>query len=1120
MDKQKKFVIIFATVILGIALIILVVGMQKKSQLEKTEETTYGSEVLEQETLPDGVIMISTAEELAKIGADAAYPMDGDYALDADIDLSGMEWEPIGGSVGIKGETSGDNVFSGTFNGQGHVIYGLTIRKEGNIVPDTSYGKVGLFGVIASEEQVDFAEVKNLIFADVEIWTDFTNGAATVGTLAGEVNGYVNINNIAIVNGTLTVNPSALCDTVGAGGLIGECRTENTMISNRNITVTNCYNGADVVASGSRSDLVYAGGIIGRIAKSACGQVAQCVNVGAIQYQGFNAYAIASAELQTPEYLANIENCYYLKDVAEISASEAVACSEKTLKSRVLQEGLSEKFWTARKNCYLLPAVCYASTIAGRISMMSLELEYAEGEAADSVKSEITLPETIENDSIQWTSSDESILKIQDGKAVAITDKIGADTVVTLTASLENGFTKDFKLVVIALNPTMAVFDQPYPKVGTPITVSITNHESGAYQYQWTVDGNVINNTGNSYTPTEADLESFISVKVTDTDSGVQWELSAYCSELPVVYVDTADGQAVTSNVVEKDATIRLQGNAEFDDAETYYEGDTTIKGRGNSTWTEAVAWNVKKPYKLKLESKANLFGIGENGENKHWVLLANMIDHTNMRNEIVNLLSEALGMEYTTASTNVILVLNGEYQGIYQLCEHVRIDESRVNVYNWEDTAEDIAKAVCKKETDLNKDDLEDYLKENLDWITAGEFQYGTETYKVIDYYTEEIPEATGGFLLDMDFRSSLDSYKYVSTFTTSNGIPMFFREPEYARTSQALLNYAQNYINAYEAALSAYNFTTTYNNQTVHYTDLFDLDSLVQYWFICEYTNNWDSMKNSTYVYKDIDGKAKMGPAWDYDWGFGNINMYSNTLPFVVDNWHTTLSGLTMQQNGFAEQTYQPYQWNTYLVQDPYFVTKIYEYYQKMRPAIFEDMIKDGGIIDQLEAKYQKASDANDEKWSYSYGNYRGFAFVNGVKTMTQSQTYNAAVESLKSFITKRTEWFDKQFTSVEALYKSLGNTVSDQIQISVQVNGSETVITATVSNASIQSAEFLVNGISQKTTGSKGVVISDNKAQIRIATSALEEEGLNTVEVFGLNATGQYVDGQKNFANFTVK
>ena len=86
--------------------------------------------VAAEETSSD-VIVISTAEDLAKIGTDTKYPMNGDYELDSDIDLSTMEWTPAGGYVGTKGTINADeaNVFSGTFDGNGHVIKGLKMAQ-------------------------------------------------------------------------------------------------------------------------------------------------------------------------------------------------------------------------------------------------------------------------------------------------------------------------------------------------------------------------------------------------------------------------------------------------------------------------------------------------------------------------------------------------------------------------------------------------------------------------------------------------------------------------------------------------------------------------------------------------------------------------------------------------------------------------------------------------------------------------------------------------------------------------------------------------------------------------------------------------------------------------------
>ena len=58
-----------------------------------------------------GQIGISNADELKKIGKDKDYPMDGDYVLTDDINLSGSDWTPIGGSGGSQYASFPVNVF-------------------------------------------------------------------------------------------------------------------------------------------------------------------------------------------------------------------------------------------------------------------------------------------------------------------------------------------------------------------------------------------------------------------------------------------------------------------------------------------------------------------------------------------------------------------------------------------------------------------------------------------------------------------------------------------------------------------------------------------------------------------------------------------------------------------------------------------------------------------------------------------------------------------------------------------------------------------------------------------------------------------------------------------------
>ena len=92
-------------------------------------------------------------------------------------------------------------------------------------------------------------------------------------------------------------------------------------------------------------------------------------------------------------------------------------------------------------------------------------------------------------------------------------------------------------------------------------------------------------------------------------------------------------------------------------------------------------------------------------------------------------------------------------------------------------------------------------------------------------------------------------------------------FKNPEFANTNTELFTAAQNYVQAVEDSINSEDYYTTYNGEKKHYTDLVDLDSLVRYLMLNEFYWNTETMKKSTYMYKDLGGKLFIGPVWDMD-------------------------------------------------------------------------------------------------------------------------------------------------------------------------------------------------------------------------------------------------------------
>ena len=594
-------------------------------------------------------------------------------------------------------------------------------------------------------------------------------------------------------------------------------------------------------------------------------------------------------------------------------------------------------------------------------------------------------------------------------------------------------------------------------------------------------------------------------------------------STLPIVYVDLGDKSMISA--ADTKANVTIINN--FSEGIVEYDGNALMKIRGNST-----ANRPKLPYKLKLETKSDLFGMGES---KHWVLLANDIDHTFLRNKLVCDFYNDIGGSYATESLNVILMVNGKYQGVYTLTEQIRIDEERVDIFDWDGLAKDAIKIIAKKEKEMNdlsdeeydlfKDALELACTEDYSWISEPHtITVNNVTYDLSEYV--DIPEPTGGFLLEMDFYHA--NLPENSSLKTAFQLPFYFSRPSMVHTNREIREYAKEYIQSFEYALHSDDFffessdthytafgtrfswnSYVWRNEVStkffksdehdgkHYSELFDLESLVVNFWVCEFAMNWDSMKNSVFVSKDIDEIAKIAPAWDYDWAFGNNNMF-NIYTNIPDEWHTSNEYFT------NEQYYQYENWNRYLASDPYFMLKAYEKYQEIRPTVIEDIIKKNGTLETYAITHKKDGQANDLRWSGTYRQYNGENFLQ-------------SMNSLKSFITTRINFIDRETATLDKFIDSLGYyDRCDDISfgaINENSDGSYT-ITASTTNADATELSFQVNGTNMYTATLKG-----GKATIEVPSSAITSDSSNIVVVRMLDKKGNYVmeyanTGDRNF------
>lgn len=607
-----------------------------------------------------------------------------------------------------------------------------------------------------------------------------------------------------------------------------------------------------------------------------------------------------------------------------------------------------------------------------------------------------------------------------------------------------------------------------YAKVGEPMTLEVEG-ASGDIAYKWTVDGKEVG-TDASYTPTEDDLMKWIAVIVTSgTDKA---EVKMFFSELPVVYINTEGGQAITSKEKYIDAELIIQGNETYNSKTTkLYNGATEIRGRGNSTWSQP-----KKPYRLKLDKKTDLLGMGKS---KHWVLLANYLDESLQRNALAYNLSGSMGMEQMS-TVFVDVVLNGDFVGNYQLCENIRVDPTRVNIFDWETFAEDSAGVIADAEG-LDKDttgDLEEYMAENMGWITSGTVTFNGTTYTIADYPDIEIPDITGGYLLELD-----EYYDEVSKFRTESNQPIMFKNPEFVGTNKDMIGYVQNYVQAFEDAVQSDSYTAEYEGETLHYSELFDMDALVDYWLINEIFFNEELNKKSTYMYKDIDGLMKMGPIWDMDWSSGGEGQTYHT-----ENWATRYYSANAQANS----------WYKFLIQDPWFFINAQQRYWEIRNAEVKDMLAE---LDRNEELLASSAAGNGKRWGYK-------------------SDYSEYVNKLRTWLNTHLSWMDTQMATQDSLRDSLGYHPSGRLALSLSDAEGNALAADTAEKAPADGVA--AKGLSLKLTV-KGGNDTDGVAALyvngrRISETATEANATTVVDVPADSLTAKF--GEKNVLEIQIE
>ena len=328
------------------------------------------------------------------------------------------------------------------------------------------------------------------------------------------------------------------------------------------------------------------------------------------------------------------------------------------------------------------------------------------------------------------------------------------------------------------------------------------------------------------------------------------------------IHIDLLNGKNIddikrdeTNLIADKlDATMVIKNSRlSIYNAPDLYNGRIQIKGRGNTTWGVP-----KRPYAIDLVTESGddnpsaLLGMPADEE---WVLLAFWHDRSMMRNPLAYYLGRQMtGLEYSPRFKYVEVYINGEYRGLYMLCEKIKRADQRVN--------------ISKLTTDV------------ADQVA---------------------PQLSGGYLLEVTPSDRVKMDEVSARFkTTKRDINFVIKYPKPKNVTTIQVQWMKSYMDEFETVLYGDNF----KDPVTGYLKYINENSFIDWYIIHDLSKGVDNLFHaSLYLHKDRNGKLNMSSPWDFDISFGNVGsdcFFENELWIQKTHYFNRL----MQDERFAKK------------------------------------------------------------------------------------------------------------------------------------------------------------------------------------------------------------------------
>lgn len=404
-------------------------------------------------------------------------------------------------------------------------------------------------------------------------------------------------------------------------------------------------------------------------------------------------------------------------------------------------------------------------------------------------------------------------------------------------------------------------------------------------------------------------------------------------------------------NVLKTQIGIEYRGSTSFRISDKKSYGVETRDENGNGIDLEVAGFPAESDWIL----------TGDVFRAKDHIIL----DPTLMHHYVGYELFRRMG-EYASRSRFAELEVNGVYLGIYIIMEKLKRGPERINIAKLAPTDTDTATITGGYILKIDK--------------TAGTDVVG---YHPLEYYSNNWDDDLK-YTEHNSFRSKYDIFSHLLTTSPygSNGKYLetyfLYEYPDAGAINTTQKTYIQNYLNAFETAL----LTDEFNTERRTYTKYIDRKSFIDFFILNEVCGNIDAYRLSTYMYKNIGEKLKMGPVWDLNIGYN----LQNRVPFNdwIMNYNTYIT---------ADAWMVPFWWKR-LMEDPQFRSELKVRWTELRANVLST-VNVLGLTNET-AEYLITNDAisrNFSKWTGIPINYLN------------------SVNEMNTWLRNRLEWMDSK-------------------------------------------------------------------------------------------------------------